>query len=62
MVVGRTLWDFVIEVIQTPGLRTGFLALLIMLEIALIALQILASSGMLSFRLGPGGIDIVLHP
>jgi hypothetical protein len=62
MVVGRTLWDFVIEVIQTPGLRTGFLAFLIILEIALIVLQILVSSGAVGFKLGIGGVEVVFRP
>ncbi len=36
MVVGRTLWDFIFEALQTPGLRVDLIALLILLEVMLI--------------------------
>jgi len=36
MVVGRSLWDFVIEVVRMPGFGIVLIALLILLEVILI--------------------------
>jgi len=58
MVVGRTLWDLVWEMIQNPRLRTSFLAMLILLEVALIILALLIHSGLLVMKFSLGGFDV----
>lgn len=61
MIVGRTLWDFLIEVVRTPGLRGPLLALLVLLELAFILLLLLIQSGLIAVKLSYGGLGIELH-
>jgi hypothetical protein len=61
MVVGRTLWDFVIEVVQTPGLRVFLLLVFILLEVVLIMLLLLIQSGTIGVKLSYGGLGIELN-
>ena len=58
MVVGRTLWDLIWEMIQNPRLRAVFLAVLILLEVALIILALLIHGGLLAMKFSFGGFDI----
>ncbi len=62
MVVGRTLWDFVIEVTQKPELMNLLLVLLVLSELVFMILILLAQSGFLGIRLSYGGIQVELHP
>jgi len=62
MVVGRTLWDLLWEVIQNPRLRISFLVVLILLEVALIILALLIHSGLLTMKFSLGGIGVDVHP
>jgi len=61
MVVGRTLWDLLWEVIQNPRLRISFLVVLILLEVALIILALLIHSGLLTMKFSLGGIGVDVH-
>ena len=61
MVVGRTLWDLLWEVIQNPRLRISFLVMLILLEVALIILALLIHSGLLTMKFSLGGIEVDVH-
>lgn len=61
MVVGRTLWDFVFEAMQTPGLRVHLVALLILLELLLIVLLLLVNSGLIGVKISFGGLGIELN-
>ncbi len=61
MVVGRTLWDFIIEVVRTPDLRVTFLALLVLLEMAFILLLLLVQMGLIDVKLSYGGLGLELH-
>ena len=61
MVVGRTLWDFVIEILQTPGLRVFLLAAVILLELALIILLLLMQNGLIGVKFSYGGLGVELH-
>ena len=61
MIVGRTLWDFVIEVFQTPGLRILLLLVLILFDIILIILLMLIQSGLIGLKLSYGGLGVVLN-
>jgi hypothetical protein len=61
MVVGRTLWDFVFEALQTPGLRVNLVALLILLELLLIVLLLLIHSGLIGVKISVGGLGIELN-
>jgi hypothetical protein len=58
MVVGRTLWDLIWEMVQNPRQRASFLAVLIILEVALIILALLIHGGLLTMRFRLGGFDI----
>ena len=58
MVVGRTLWDLIWEMIQNPRLRASFLAVLILLEVALVILALLINDGLLTMKFSLGGFDI----
>lgn len=58
MVVGRTLWDFIFEALQTPGLRVDLIALLILLEVMLIVLLLLVHSGLIGVKISVGGLGI----
>ena len=60
MVVGRTLWDFIFEALQTPGLRIYLAALLILLEVLLIVLLLLIHSGLIGVKISFGGLGIEL--
>jgi len=61
MVVGRTLWDFVFEALQTPGLRVYLIALLILLELLLIVLLLLVHSGLIGVKISFAGLGIELN-
>jgi hypothetical protein len=61
MIVGRTLWDFIIEVVRTPGLRGPLLALLVLLELAFILLLLLIQMGLIAVKLSYGGLGIELY-
>jgi hypothetical protein len=61
MVVGRTLWDLLWEVIQNPRLRISFLVVLILLEVALIILALLIHSGLLTMKFSLGGLGVDVH-
>jgi len=60
MVVGRTLWDFIFEALQTPGLRVYLIALFILLEVLLIVLLLLIHSGLIGVKISFGGFGIEL--
>ncbi len=62
MVVGRTLWDLLWEVLQNPNLRISFLAILVLLEVALIILALLIHSGLLTMKFSLGGLEVYVHP
>jgi len=61
MVVGRTLWDFIIEAFQTPGLGMILIALLISFELILILILLLVNSGLIDIRFSFGGLGLELH-
>jgi hypothetical protein len=61
MVVGRTLWDFVIEAFQTPGLGIILIALLILFELILILVLLLVHNGLLDLKFSYGGLGLELH-
>ena len=61
MVVGRTLWDFVIEVFRTPGMSVILLALLILFEIILILIILLVQNGLMDLKFSYGGLGLELH-
>ena len=60
MVVGRTLWDFVIEAFETPGLGIVLIALLVLFEITLILILLLAHNGLFDLKFSYGGMDLEL--
>ena len=60
MVVGRTLWDFVIEAFETPGLGIILIALLILFEITLILILLLAHNGLFDLKFSYGGLGLEL--
>jgi hypothetical protein len=61
MVVGRTLWDLLWEVIQNPRLRTSFLAMLILLEVAFLILALLIHGSLLTKKFSLGGLEVDVH-
>jgi hypothetical protein len=61
MVVGRTLWDFLIEVVRSPDLRGMLLALLVLLELAFIMMLLLIQSGLVAVKFSYGGLGVELH-
>jgi hypothetical protein len=61
MVVGRTMWDFVIEAFQTPRLGIILVALLILFEIILILTLLLVHNGLLDLKFSYGGLGLELH-
>ena len=61
MVVGRTLWDFIIEAFQKPGFGMILIALLISFEVLLILILLLADSGFIDIRFSYGGLGLELH-
>jgi len=62
MVVGRTLWDFVFEMLQAPRLRLILLAALVFLDLVIIILLLLMHAGLIDIRLGYGGLSVEVHP
>jgi len=58
MVVGRTLWDFIIEVIQTPRLRLWLLALLILLVATIFLMLFLMQNIIPGTRLSYGSVKL----
>ena len=61
MVVGRTLWDFVIEVVRMPGFGFILVALLIFLEAILILVLLMAHNGLIDVKFSYGGLGLELH-
>jgi hypothetical protein len=61
MAVGRTLWDFVIEAFQTPGLGVILIALLILFEFILILILLMVNNGLLYLKFSYGGLGLELH-
>ncbi len=62
MVVGRTLWDFIVEVTQKPELMNLLLVLLVLSELVFMILVLLAQGGYLGIRLSYGGVQVELRP
>ena len=60
MVVGRSLWDFVIEVVRMPGFGIVLIALLILLEVILILILVLVHNGLISMKFSYGGLGLEL--
>jgi hypothetical protein len=61
MVVGRTLWDFVIEAFQTPGLGVILIALLILFEFILLLILLMVHNGLIDLKFSYGGLGLELH-
>ena len=61
MVVGRTLWDFAIEVVRMPGFGVVLIAMLILLEVILILILVLVHNGLVGIRLSYGGLGLELY-
>lgn len=61
MVVGRTLWDFAIEVVKTPGFGLFLIALLIFIEFILILILIMTYAGLIDIEFSYGGLGVVMH-
>jgi len=61
MVVGRTMWDFVIEAFQTPGLGIILIALFILFELILILILLLVHNGLLDLKFSYGGLGLEVH-
>lgn len=57
MVVGRTLWDFIIEMSMTPGAGAMILVLFVLLELIIIVI-LLVHSGIFSVKLNYGGLEL----
>jgi hypothetical protein len=62
MVVGRTLWDFLWEVVQNSRLMPSLLAGMILLEVALIIIALLIHSGQITMKLSLGGFEFEVNP
>jgi len=62
VVVGRTLWDFIAEAFQTPGMRIYLLVSIVLLEVLLIVLILLIHSGMIGIRISFGNLGFELSP
>jgi hypothetical protein len=62
MVVGRTIWDFIIEAAQNPGIQLAFVILLVLMiaGLMLMLLVFLFHSGFLSVRLRYGALEIAV--
>ena len=60
MVVGRTLWDFIIEMAMTQGIGALLLAVFLLLEMIIIVI-LLIHSGLLSIRLDYGMLDLEMN-
>ncbi len=61
MVVGRTLWDFAIEVVKTPGFGLFLIALLIFIEFILILILVMTYAGLIDIEFSYGGLGVVMH-
>ncbi|MHB8119050.1 MAG: hypothetical protein ACYDHX_10045 [Methanothrix sp.] len=61
MVVGRTLWDFVIEAFQTPGIGVILIALIILFELILILILLLVHNGLLDLKFSYGSLGLELY-
>ena len=61
MVVGRTLWDFVIEAFQTPGLGVILIALLILFEFILLLILLMVHNGIIDLKFSYGGLGLEMH-
>jgi hypothetical protein len=61
MVVGRTLWDFVFEIFQMPGMRAYLLVLIILLEVLFILFLVLIHFGFIGIKFSLGGLGIELQ-
>ncbi len=61
MVVGRTLWDFIIEVAETPGLRWMAALAVALIGVLIVALLMMVHSGLMDLKVSYGGIDVALH-
>lgn len=61
MVVGRTIWDFMLEIFRMPGMAAVIIALAILLELILILVLILVQAGLLDLRLSYGGSSLELQ-
>jgi hypothetical protein len=48
--------------IQNPGLRISFLAMLILLEVAFVILALLIHGGLLTMKFSLGGFEVDVHP
>ncbi len=62
MVVGRTLWDFVFEMLQAPRLRLILLAALVLLDLIVIILLILIHNGLIDIKFSYDSLSMELHP
>ena len=60
MVVGRTVWDFAIELLQTPRRSILLLAVLIFLELIIIVL-LLMQNGLIGIKISYGSLGVELH-
>jgi len=60
MVVGRTVWDFAVEVLHMPGRSIFLLVVLIFLELIIILL-LLMQSGLIGIRISYGGLGVELQ-
>ena len=58
MVVGRTLWDFIIELARNPSMGLIVLVIFILLELLLAVVILLIHSGLITIRLGWEGLGI----
>jgi len=54
MVVGRTLWDFILEIFGMPGFTTVIIVRIILLELILILVLLLVHAGLLDLKLSYG--------
>lgn len=61
MVVGRTLWDFAIEIVRMPGFGVVLIALLILFEVILILILVLVHNGLVGIKLSYGGLGLELY-
>jgi len=61
IVVGRTLWDFVIEAFQTPGLGVILIALLILFEFILLLILLMVHNGLIDLKFSYGGLGLEMH-
>ncbi|HUI40133.1 MAG TPA: hypothetical protein VLY86_04340 [Methanothrix sp.] len=60
--MGRTLWDFVFEMLQAPRLRMVLLAALVFLDLIIIILLLLIHAGLIDIGIGYRGLSVEVHP